>query len=771
MIEGLQSGGSTSLRSTDSTTGVRVTAQASVQINDVLLRRAQLAAALVDRRTTLDQLSVALDRSRFALEALGATSEADAEAALGAVRRQGQVASEAIAGERRSIDDLLRRFTRDSLNVGAVGRGRQGKSRFLQSLTGLTQAEIPDSNEGFTTGTTSLIRHGTPFKARVVYMGREMYWAQIKKYFAEIELTPEPGSLEGFWGQALPALLSERAVKHAAYQHLKNHWNNKDTVRALLDHPPVEIRREEIRRYVTQDEPLFLAVDRLELTVDYPSGLEQVGVIDLPGLGDTNVTDVDRLLSAVRDDMDVVMIIRMPSGSGDDWQAIDIELYSRVEEALPQLPMKDRSVIVLNYNRHQANEKQADRMLRRATGEDATVKSRLARIVDVSDPASVRDLFDAVVSELAPAVAAGDAELVADRNRALALTIRSIDDYLSAARSVLGAVTPISQYDRVKMVHDARGDVMQALRRLLKLVKQSADTPDDALTQCFKRSLEDASKLLGHTSVDEFNRRAASGSRSNTYNDLLDETRIRLSAHFASLEPELRNSLERERARVVQVMLDEGHLRPLLRSGRADVLGELRERFEDPDLGLPENSNLREALAVLADAELTYRGFLQHRVRRCLRQLDADKPLYPVSGFAPDGSDVSEVPTTRFLDAIEQTALSALFGDAEAADGEPQTVEGLFKRIRHEPGWASFAVVEEFVDRVTRGELASLEWETIYRNYLPDIFPESFAEAQQKDAELSAAQEEMAAIAQLAQVLRGTADGIPAGTIDKGDDA
>ncbi|HEY9598143.1 MAG TPA: hypothetical protein V6D33_10775, partial [Cyanophyceae cyanobacterium] len=48
-----------------------------------------------------------------------------------------------IATELEALGKLRVRFSRDTLNIGVVGRARQGKSRLLQSLTGLTAAEIP----------------------------------------------------------------------------------------------------------------------------------------------------------------------------------------------------------------------------------------------------------------------------------------------------------------------------------------------------------------------------------------------------------------------------------------------------------------------------------------------------------------------------------------------------------------------------------------------------------------------------------------------------
>ena len=64
-----------------------------------------------------------------------------------------------VSQEQLALDRVLARLSRPTLNIGMVGRARQGKSRFLQSLTGLTSREIPDGRGDFCTGVPSVIQH------------------------------------------------------------------------------------------------------------------------------------------------------------------------------------------------------------------------------------------------------------------------------------------------------------------------------------------------------------------------------------------------------------------------------------------------------------------------------------------------------------------------------------------------------------------------------------------------------------------------------------
>ena len=54
---------------------------------------------------------------------------------------------------------LVTRLSRNTLNIGMVGRMGQGKSRLLQSLTGLTDDVIPTGAKGVCTSALTKIFH------------------------------------------------------------------------------------------------------------------------------------------------------------------------------------------------------------------------------------------------------------------------------------------------------------------------------------------------------------------------------------------------------------------------------------------------------------------------------------------------------------------------------------------------------------------------------------------------------------------------------------
>ena len=53
------------------------------------------------------------------------------------------------------LENIQKRLSRDTLNIAVIGKARQGKSRLLRTITGLSQYEIPDNDGPVCTGVRS----------------------------------------------------------------------------------------------------------------------------------------------------------------------------------------------------------------------------------------------------------------------------------------------------------------------------------------------------------------------------------------------------------------------------------------------------------------------------------------------------------------------------------------------------------------------------------------------------------------------------------------
>ncbi|NET41525.1 hypothetical protein [Okeania sp. SIO2B3] len=273
-----------------------------------------------------------------------------------------------------TISKLKARFSRHTLNIGVVGRPRQGKSKFLQTLTALTPNEIPDGSGQHCTGVMSIIYHQPEVektKGKVYpHSPQSLLEEVIKLYYEDLSLGTVAQDFEDFINRGLPALPSNitNKVDQAKYEYLKRYKEHYPKYKDLLNKKPiVPITQEKIREYVAQDDVdgkqvyyNYLAVKKVEIESKFPhSDMGQIAVVDLPGLGDTGVGDVERMIKVLSEDVDFALFMRKPTAGGDSWHPdADIDLYDKAQKGIPTIPLSRWSFLILNKTA--PNSKQGD---------------------------------------------------------------------------------------------------------------------------------------------------------------------------------------------------------------------------------------------------------------------------------------------------------------------------------------------------------------------------------------------------------------------------
>ena len=207
-------------------------------------------------------------------------------------------------------DKLLRltnRLSRDTLNIAVIGRARQGKSRLLQSITGLSSDEIPDGSLEFCTGVRSDIINDPKADTAyaVVHFLTEqrfldekvsLYFEELRRFKKDIAV---PSSLSEFKSMSLPKI-KDFTANHEDLPTIELHLKHLEELKSpecmnqympLIGQTPKPIKKEEIREYVAQDDKQgrrvffkHLAVDQVDIFCKFPNtdaGL--LRVIDLPG--------------------------------------------------------------------------------------------------------------------------------------------------------------------------------------------------------------------------------------------------------------------------------------------------------------------------------------------------------------------------------------------------------------------------------------------------------------------------------------------------------
>lgn len=267
-----------------------------------------------------------------------------------------------IEAELESLAKLRSRFARETINIGVMGMARQGKSKLLQSLSGLTTNDIPDGRK---TGFRSTIYHDAQAapQGEIFFHSEKSFIADvIGPYFRELKLEPTPRSLRDFADSPLPSLSSamKSVVAQAKYEHLKKYRNHFDDYAYLLGSPPRRMPIKQVRAYVARDTVdgrriyfNYLAVREVKIFCCFPhEDVGRIALIDMPGLSDTGIGDEERLIAALGQDVDAVLFVKRPNAVGGIWSDSDIALYEKARQALTDLPIEQWSFMVLNRTAH-----------------------------------------------------------------------------------------------------------------------------------------------------------------------------------------------------------------------------------------------------------------------------------------------------------------------------------------------------------------------------------------------------------------------------------
>ncbi len=117
-----------------------------------------------------------------------------------------------------------------------------------------------------------------------------------------------------------------------------------------------------------------------------------------------------------------------------------------------------------------------------------------------------------------------------------------------------------------------------------------------------------------------------------------------------------------------------------------------------PDKLIPNKcSQIKFGFQMLAEFELSYRGMIQHRIRK---HMDVLTPNDPASMPLPNSPDAKKI--VQILEAAHEKAVYQC----------EKSLESLFV----EPSQAAFAIVEEFLDRILRAVDVENEWRIFLHN-------------------------------------------------------
>ncbi|MBB1127161.1 hypothetical protein [Thiospirillum jenense] len=625
------------------------------------------------------------------------------------------------SGIKSEMKKLESRFSRETVNIGVIGRARQGKSKLLQSLTGLGKREIPDADGMHCTGVRSSVCHqvGIETYANVYFYNANEFLATVlAPYFVQLNLGNAPQSLEEFSTRDLSISAITTAVNRAKFEHLKKYQASLNQYRDLLNHlSPLRITQQDIPKFITQYDPddpsiayyNYLAVKEVRIFCTFPD--EEVGkiaVVDMPGLGDTGIGDEERLVNTLGQDIDFILFVRMPKHTGDYWADVDVELYDIANRALQNTSLDNWSFQVLNLLSDNSN-------LRNCQDLKETIGAhhlRVAKVIIVNCANSSdvqKNILPLVLEHIAAHIKVLDQRFIQAMETALINLKGQVSELVKQAGNSIVLVGGTTEYSIFSnLFREFWNEKLTLDLEDLRIdLWQNRQQRDPNLTTALDKAYHLAKNQTGIPDIEEIRKQSKQkGAINKAYYDLLDVVRVTLSEKFQSqLDSSLKISVDAMKQRVADIFFKAGLSALIVDKENASLLQEIFGLLEqnsdhNTDRGMQK---IHQGFQDLIEFNLYYRGLAQPRIRKHLDYLTAPREGIAGAECAPDlGPNPSAEAIAEMLQTLHDEALYKI--NEELRD------------LLWEPSMSAFSVIEEFLDCVLRAE----DVETSWRNFLWD---------------------------------------------------
>jgi hypothetical protein len=623
----------------------------------------------------------------------------------------------------RSVQAQMRRiqnrFARQRLQVAVVGHERQGKSKLEQTVSGLNDTAIPTSAGTRCTGARSIIIHeaGAQPRAELIFHSPDEFLHEIIWPFFSIDglsLGQRPSSLHDLLAsppklprQDLPAKL------RATYDKLCDIWTAFPGYREYLGRrDTLVVTGDDIRRFLAQHDlagkplHLFRAVRNAKVYCQFPhEDLGKLALADLPGLGDHNPNDRSLLRDTLACEADYVIFVRLPAETGDAVQVRDTELYDLALNAIPEIPLHEMCTFAINRrDGDRGNARQCEifsEEVRRSP-----IRARDIRIVDASSDTEVGALIQHTLDYLSANIERLDETCLVGVKRAWLELCGSIQQLRNREGDVRAAVGGSSEAVEFSRLFDRLFiDTQTGMSKLVEELRVTENRPAPFFNAAAQRVLlkldpNNAGKELLPSLAQIERTRAAEDGFHPAYFRQLTLLRARTTDQLATMDDDFSQFLEIVKGKVVEVLSGSGRL-----DLNGDNPGLFLARLAD-FFGHDSCCTLAKSLRNLASAQLPYRGFLQHRLRRYLSRL------------IPDAANDQGRPHLG-LDA--GGVLQLLSKDFGLTYGELRTALSSFAA---EPNQAAMAIVEEFFDRAFYHDEVRAQWRELYWSQRHSVWPQ-----------------------------------------------
>lgn len=644
----------------------------------------------------------------------------------------------------QELDSLYERFNRGTINIGVSGQARVGKSTLLQSISGLGESQIPTGDNLPVTAVKSQIFHSNDNIAHVEFHTFESFKENVLYPYHETLKLATPETLSAFKNYQYPSSLDELTNQDPSHvtilQKLKQMQTALFSYENLLGQGPRNIDLESLREYVAyptseqeQDESTctrkYLAVKDVKIYCTFPTTpVSQLGLIDLPGLGELSASLEEHHLQGVKNGVDFVLLVKKPGGTDGFWTAKDGAAVDMLDKAKSHQDRKDFVSILINKDQRMSQEQlsalRGDILRSVNEGEDGRNYTVLEADV-INTELLNDDLIMPVLSHLANRLDFMDKKLISGTFAPFVSLRQEIQDLTENINYQLKSGVTFSGNVREEtedLAEDIRATISENINEyLLKFSPNNehyAQKYEQAIDERYKSIKtwiengfgEGESEWIARIQKEARRNKGLLGAGESACN----EVRVAISQQFSELDIFFNQEIDEFLGDIANIFkASTGELIDESSQGKQalqELSHDMKNIYEN-GISSPAQM-LAKAIDDLCDIELNYRKQIHPRMREHLNTLEAK--IIDADGNTKyclqDGNSVDGL-----YKEIKSLAMQAIY----------QTKLALLDDVDF-PRQVLFATLEHFEDEVVRGKHSPREFKRLAFAYPYDLDSEKF---------------------------------------------
>lgn len=638
---------------------------------------------------------------------------------------------------------LEKRFNRETINISVVGRAGQGKSRLLQSISGVENDIIPADTGGDCTGAKSTIANskGKTYAHIRFYTEQEIV-TQVNAYLEKLDATHLTiGSAVRIPTIPVDSIDVATTTQESLLGQLRKYVEHYDKYCDNLGNEIDVSDKSRIRYYVAQYDTgkpdkhfyAYLGVKEVTIYTEFPT--EDVGkimLVDTIGLGDTSLDLEKKMLDTLVNDSDAAIVVRKADAQRDGIRNEDDQLYDMLANALGNSGLEYWLFYAINACAALHNEVTGNILMEAFQKKQASGAQQFAdlTLVDCASEKAVREkLLLPMLNFLAENLQNVDNNLMREANTQFVDCYQKYFDLCAKVGNVLsgGFRKSLQTGGLFDELYEDKLGLTRELKALMdKYAAQNAKC--EAISDNVKSIIRN---IASHCPTqDEIRHRLTSGGEKghapNVYLYYADNLRAVIRDEFEEINKSTIVNLQDDfKKEVCDVLGDDngGRMKRIPIQGElpGNPISWMEALMEEKMSGYPL---IVEAIRDIIEYRLNIEGLLEFKVDNALACLD----YYPQNSkfVMPDFNGLSD---DDIVFDIEQTLQNAI----------PIVADDLLEGIQELliiPYHSFRARIRKLNDRLVFKKEGQRELKNFYRENAPAIWPEEFKNVASKEMAL-----------------------------------